>query len=171
MFKNSFQEREAMSTLTKLIIVVSAMMTLLANTAVAHDDSDRNEIKRAVSTYVKALTASNLEGVVAQYASDGVFMPPNSQPIVGIKAVRAAYTNTFKNIDIDADEFVIDEVVQISPGWAFVRSHAQGSTTSVATRAKISEGGTKELFVLQKQSDGNWKIARYAFSSTNPPRR
>ncbi len=147
------------------------MMTLLANTAVAHDDSDRNEIKRAVSTYVKALTASNLEGVVAQYANDGVFMPPKSQAIVGVKAVRAAYANTFKIIDIDSDEFVIEEVIQVSPTWAFVRSHAQGSTTSVATGAKISEGGTKELFVLQKQNDGEWKIARYSFSSTNPPRR
>ena len=160
-----------MRTLTKSIIVISAMMALLANTAVAHDDSDRGEIKEVVLAYMKALTNSNLDGVVAQYASDGVFMPPNSQAIVGIKAVRAAYANTFGNIDIDSSEFVIEEVVQVSPTWAFVRSHAQGSITSVATGAKISEGGTKELFAVQKQSDGKWKIARYSFSSTNPPRR
>ncbi len=160
-----------MRALIRSIIVISAMTTLSANTAVAHDDSDRSGIKRTVSTYVKALTASNLEGVVAQYANDGVFMPPNSQPITGKKAIRSAYANTFKNIDIDSDEFVIEEVVQVSPTWAFVRSHAKGSITSVATGAKISEGGTKELFVLQKQSDGNWKIARYAFSSTKPARK
>lgn len=160
-----------MRTFTKLVGVVGVIATLLANTAVAHDDSDHSKIKGAVSAYIKALTASNLDGVMTQYANDGVFMPPNAPPIVGIKAVRSAYANTFKNVDIDADEFVIDEVVQVSPTWAFVRSHARGSTTSVATRAKISEGGTKELFVLQKQSDGNWKIARYAFSSTNPTRR
>ena len=37
-----------------------------------------------------------------------------------------------------------------------------------ATGDKISEGN-QELFVLQKVN-GDWKIARYAFSSINPPR-
>lgn len=28
----------------------------------------------------------------------------------------------------------------------------------------------QELFVFQKQDGGDWKIARYNFSTTNPPR-
>lgn len=160
-----------MRALIKSIIVVSTLVTLFANTAVAHDDSDRSEIKRVLSAYEKALNASNVEGVVALYANDSVFMPPNSQPFVGIEAVRSAYTGSFKNIDLDV-EFMFDEIVQVSPTWAFVRTRSEGTITLVATGAKVGpEVAGQELFVLQKQSDGNWKIARYAFSSTNPARQ
>ncbi len=160
-----------MRTLTKLIIVASAIMALSANTAVAHDDSDRSEIKRVMSSYFEALNASNVERVVALYAQDSVFMPPNTRSIVGINAVRSAYTGSFKNIDLDV-EFMIDEIVQLSPTWAFVRTGSNGTITSLATGAKVGrEVAGKELFVLQKQSDGNWKIARYAFSSANPVRQ
>ncbi len=159
-----------MRTLTKLI-VASAIMALSANTAVAHDDSDRSEIKRVMSSYFEALNASNAERVVALYAEDSVFMPPNTQSIVGIDAIRSAYTGTFKNIDLDV-EFTIDEIVQLSPTSAFVRTGSNGTITSLATGAKAGrEVAGKELFVLQKQSDGNWKIARYAFSSANPVRQ
>ena len=30
--------------------------------------------------------------------------------------------------------------------------------------------GNQELFLLQKQADGEWKIARYIFATTNPPK-
>ncbi len=161
-----------MRALIKSIMVVSALVTLFANTAVAHDDSDRSEIKEVLSTYAKALNASNVKGAVALYTTDGVFMPPNRQPNVGIEAVRMAYTNAFKTIDLDDVEFMIQEIVQLSPTWAFVRTLSKGSLTILATGKKVEPtGGNQELFVLQKQSDDNWKIARYIFNSPNPPRQ
>ena len=43
-------------------------------------------------------------------------------------------------------------------------------TTIHVTGDKVAEAN-QELFVLQKMADGDWKIARYAFSTTNPPRQ
>ena len=53
-------------------------------------------------------------------------------------------------------------------GWAFARMNSAGTTTIKATGDKVAEGN-QELFTLRKV-DGVWKIARYGFSTTNPPR-
>jgi uncharacterized protein (TIGR02246 family) len=102
------------------------------------------------------------------YAEDGVFMPPYSQSAVGSAAVRKAYDAVFKAITLNV-KFTIAEIVELGPGWAFARTNSAGTTTDHATGAKSAEGN-QELFVLKKDDDGSWKIARYSFSPTNPPR-
>jgi ketosteroid isomerase-like protein len=34
----------------------------------------------------------------------------------------------------------------------------------------VSAEGNQELFVFKKNGDGEWRIARYSFSPTSPPR-
>ncbi len=77
---------------------------------------------------------------------------------VGTEAVEAFFVSIFKVIDFDI-KFTIEEVVQMSADWAFIRTTARskGSTDSV-------EGG-HEIFIFKKQANGEWKIARYAGSS------
>jgi hypothetical protein len=41
--------------------------------------------------------------------------------------------------------------------------------TDHATGA-VSAEANQELFIFKKSADGAWKIARYSFSSPNPPR-
>ena len=59
---------------------------------------------------------------------------------------------------------------QVAPEWAFARTRSKGFVTVKATGHKGLEAN-QELFVLQKQDDGKWKIAQYIFSTTNPPRQ
>lgn len=78
-----------------------------------------------------------------------------------------AYDAVFNAITLNV-KFDVVEVRQIAPDWAFVRTNSAGTTKVSAT----GEGGpeaNQELFVFQK-IDGAWKIARYCFSTTNPPR-
>ncbi len=72
-------------------------------------------------------------------------------------------------IKLDID-FEIVEVVRIAPDWAFARTNSAGTVTVLADGTKLAEAN-QELFIFTKQSDGMWKIARYAFSTTNPPRQ
>ena len=122
-----------------------------------------------LAKYNEALNASSTDAVMPLYAEDGVFMPPYSQSAVGLAAVRRAYNAVFKAITLNV-KFTIAEIVEIGPGWAFARTNSAGTTTDHATGAKSAEGN-QELFVLKKDDDGSWKIARYSFSPTNPPRR
>jgi uncharacterized protein (TIGR02246 family) len=121
-----------------------------------------------LAKYNEALNASSTDAVMPLYAEDGVFMPPYSQSAVGSAAVRKAYDAVFKAITLNV-KFTIAEIVELGPGWAFARTNSAGTTTDHATGAKSTEGN-QELFVLKKDDDGSWKIARYSFSPTNPPR-
>jgi len=121
-----------------------------------------------LAKYNEALNASSTDAVMPLYTEDGVFMPPYSQSAVGLASVRKAYDAVFNAITLNV-KFTIAEIVELGPGWAFARTNSAGTTTDHATGAKSAEGN-QELFVLKRDDDGSWKIARYSFSPTNPPR-
>ncbi len=124
-------------------------------------------VSALLAKYNEALNASSTEAVMPLYAEDGVFMPPYSQSAVGSAAVRKAYDAVFKAITLNV-KFTIAEIVELGPGWALSRTNSAGTTTDHATGKKSAEGN-QELFIFKKADDGAWKIARYSFSSTNPP--
>jgi len=97
----------------------------------------------------------------------GRFMAPYSDSAVGIEAVRVAYDRVFQELAFNV-RFTIDEQVQISPSWAYVRTHSAGVTRHASTGKTTSERN-QELFILRKGDDGKWRIARYSFSPINPP--
>ena len=130
---------------------------------------EKTAIMSLLSSYEAALNASNAAAVMPLYADDAVFMPPNNQPAVGAAAVRQAYDAVFTAIKLNL-KFTVAEVVQVAPDWAFARTNSAGTLTVNAAGAKSAEAN-QELFILKKDADGAWKIARYSFSTTNPPPR
>ena len=158
-----------MKTLTKLLIAAAAAFALSAGVAATDLHSDRTKIETVLSTYEKALNASDADTVITLYADDGVFMAQHRVPNVGKEAVHAAYDGVFQTIKLDI-EFTVDEIIQVAPEWAFARTRSEGFVTINATGDKGPEAN-QELFVFQKQDDDTWKIARYIFSTTNPPRQ
>jgi uncharacterized protein (TIGR02246 family) len=125
-------------------------------------------ITALLAKYNEALNASSTEAVMPLYAEDGVFMPPYNPSAVGAAAVRKAYDAVFKAITLNV-KFTIAEIVESGPGWAFARTNSAGTTTDHASGNKSAEGN-QELFIFRQDQDGTWKIARYSFSPTNPPR-
>ena len=131
--------------------------------------NDESAIRRVMSSYQEALNASNTASVLPLYAEDGVFMPPYNQSAVGKAAVRKAYGAVFEAITLNV-KFTIAELVLMSPEWAFVRTNSAG-TNKVNRTGAVSPEGNQELFIFNIGADGKWRIARYSFSSTNPPPR
>jgi uncharacterized protein (TIGR02246 family) len=158
-----------MKPLTKPMIATAAAISLSAGIAAADQTADRKNIESVLATYEQALNASDADTVMTLYADDGVFMAQHSTPNVGREAIRRAYDGVFGAIDLDI-RFTVDEVIQASPRWAFARTRSEGFVTVNATGDKAPEGN-QELFVFEKQDSGEWKIARYIFSTTNPPRQ
>ena len=128
--------------------------------------ADEAAISAVMSAYEAALNASDTQAVMPLYADDGVFMPQNSQSVVGKAAVRQAYDAVFKAITLKV-KFIVAELVMVSPEWAFVRTSSAGTNKINATGAVAAEGN-QELFIFKKGADGQWRIARYSFSTTNP---
>ena len=149
--------------------LAAALLLMGASASAEGQTSEKNAIMSLLSSYEAALNASNTAAVMPLYADDGVFMPPNNQSAVGAAAVRQAYDAVFKAIKLNL-KFTVAEVVQVTPNWAFARTNSAGTVTVNAIGAKSAEAN-QELFIFKKGADGTWKIARYSFSTTNPPPR
>ncbi len=150
----------------KMIQTIAVAALILGSLSGAHAaDLDKAQIEAVLKTYERVLNASDVDGVVKLYTQDGVFMAQHNPSAVGIEQVKAAYTGAFQAIDLNV-EFDIVEIRVIADDWAFARTNSTGTTTINATGDKVAEGN-QELFVMQK-IDGDWKIARYSFSTTNP---
>jgi len=130
-------------------------------------NANEKAVADVLAKYQDALNASDTDAVMRLYTADGVFMPPYSQSAVGAAAVRQAYDAVFKAIALSV-KFDVAEVVEMAPNWVFARTNSAGTVTVHATSAKNAEAN-QELFIFRKGNDGSWKIARYSFSSTNPP--
>jgi uncharacterized protein (TIGR02246 family) len=130
-------------------------------------NANEKAVADVLAKYQDALNNSDTNAVMRLYADDGVFMPPYSQSAVGAAAVRQAYDAVFKAIKLSV-KFSVAEVVEMDPNWVFARTNSAGTTTINATGATNAEAN-QELFIFGKGGDGSWKIARYSFSSTNPP--
>jgi uncharacterized protein (TIGR02246 family) len=128
---------------------------------------DENAVASVLKDYQMALNRSDTEAALKLYAPDGMFMPQHSPASVGTAAVRKAYEAVFAAITLTV-KFEIAEIRQIAPDWVLARTNSAGSTKNNTTGAEAPEAN-QELFLFQK-IDGAWKVARYCFCTTNPPR-
>ncbi|RXT41878.1 YybH family protein [Bradyrhizobium betae] len=140
-----------------------------ANVASAQADADRHGIEQVLQAYEAALNTSDADKVMTLFSSDAVFMPQHSPSSIGTDAIHAAYNGIFQSMTFDV-ELRIEEIVQVAPKWAFVRTNSTGFVIALATGERDPDAN-HELFVFQKGDDGEWQIARYCFSTTLPPRR
>ncbi|KAK3070218.1 hypothetical protein LTR53_010839 [Teratosphaeriaceae sp. CCFEE 6253] len=129
--------------------------------------SDSDAIKKTLNAYRDALVASDVEGCAKLYAPDGIIMAQGFTTQVGHAAVKEWYSNCFRFITLSVD-FEIKEAVAVSDEYGFARTTSAG-TQKVNGTGDTSQEANQELFVMQKV-DGEWKIARYCFCTTNPPK-
>jgi uncharacterized protein (TIGR02246 family) len=129
--------------------------------------TNEQAVAEVLAAYGAALNASDTNAVMPLYAEDGVFMPPYSPSAVGVVAVRKAYDAVFKAIKLTV-KFNVAEIVEMSPDWVFARTNSAGTTLNHATGAITAEAN-QELFIFRRDRGGKFKIARYSFSTTNPP--
>jgi uncharacterized protein (TIGR02246 family) len=130
-------------------------------------NADESAVAAVLKDYESALNGSDTEAALKLYAPDGVFMPQHSPSSVGAAAVRKAYEAVFAAITLTV-EFNIAEIRQIAPDWVLARTNSAGTTKNHATGVEGPEAN-QELFLFQKIGAA-WKIARYCFCTTNPPR-
>jgi ketosteroid isomerase-like protein len=92
-------------------------------------------------------------------------MPQNMPSFVGTSEIEEAYDTFFANIKFSV-EFKVLEVNVVAEEWAFASTTSAGTTV---IHCQENHESNHELFVMQKVK-GIWKIARYCFSTMNPPK-
>ena len=128
--------------------------------------TDIDAISVVLNSYQDALNASSTDHALKLYAPDGVFMAQHSPSAIGTDQVRKAYDEIFAAVTLHV-KFTILEIVPTAPNWAFARTSSAG--TSTAKTGGGEQEANQELFIFQKLG-GEWRIARYCFSTTNPLR-
>ena len=121
-----------------------------------------------LAAYNQALNSSDTDPVMALYTPDGVFITPYSPSAVGLAEVHKAYEAVFTAIQLRV-KLNVAEIIEMSPDWVFARTNSEGTTRTHAT-GKTSKEANQELFIFRKEKDGQFKIARCSFSTTNPQR-
>jgi len=132
----------------------------------AADSRQQAQIEQLLNKYEQALNTSDVNAAVQLYTDDGVSMSPENPTAVGTKVLREAYAGVFQAIALKLN-FQIAETKLLSPEWALLRTTSTGVVKILANGAEVP-GSNQELFLLRK-SNGQWKIARYSFSSVLRP--
>jgi uncharacterized protein (TIGR02246 family) len=148
------------------LVAAVPVTSLAASPAAGH--AATAAIGQQLRRYEQALNTSDVDSVMALYADDAVFMPQNSPPAVGRDAVRTAYRQVFSAIKLDV-RFQIDEVRQLSKDWAYARTRSSGTAKVLSGNQSPGAEANQELFVFHRNADGQWRFARYIFSSTSAP--
>ena len=146
-----------------LALQVAAPAVRATEPPAASAKSNAAQIEQLLSKYEQALNSSDVNAAVQLYTDDGVFMAPENPAAVGTDVLRKAYAGVFQAIALKL-KFQIAETKLLSPDWAVLRTTSSGVVKILANGAEVP-GDNQELFVLHK-TNGQWKIARYAFNST-----
>lgn len=131
------------------------------------EETSKAAITKQLHNYQEALNNSDIQSVMALYADDAVFMPQHSLPSVGRVAVNSAYQQVFQKIKLNI-RFTIDEVQLLSKDWAYARTRSTGTVQILSGNSPLSKEANQELFLLHKEPNGQWRFARYIFTTTNP---
>jgi len=130
----------------------------------AADAPDHAAIRETLRRYEQALNQADTRAVAQLYTDDGVQMAPDAPVAVGRDALTAAYDGTFKAISVKL-HFVVDEIQPLGSHAALLRSHSTGTLKVNGKEQAPAPVAFKELFVLRKQPDGQWKFSHYSFSA------
>lgn len=150
-----------MKILMQAIVMTSAIFAAAHTSTVMAQDT--TPVVQTLQSYEAALKKSDAKAIVGLFTKDGVLMPPDFPAAVGPDAIEGAYTGIFKAIKLNL-KFTVDEVKFLGPNDALLRTHSDGTLTANGTDSGPTPSANKELFILRKDSAGDWKFTHYSFS-------
>jgi len=133
----------------------------VAEESVVDVEADVEAIKSLLAHNASAINSGNLDGWIAQFTEDAIFMPPNSVILKGKEAgrefARPWYEQSNNEFEISVDE------IEIHSNWAFARWSFVGRSTPKVGGDTTQKNG-KEIWILRRQSDGSWKCSHIIYN-------
>ena len=119
------------------------------------NEADMASIEAVFRDQISKLNAGDLEGWLALFSEDIVWMPPNAKIEEGKDALRQWAQPYFDQFTI-VQTASIDEL-KISGDWAFVRGAFKDEFIPKKEGDTIVDNG-KFLYIFEKQADESWKF-------------
>ncbi len=130
-------------------------------------NADTTAIKTVSEQAVEAWKARDLDATVGFYTDDTIWMGPDVAPIRGKDALRAWLEPEWNDFTIVELSMPSEEIVVIDD-WAFQR-HINGWVEIDKVGGETTQYYFKGIWILRRQEDGSWKIARYIWNENVPP--
>lgn len=121
------------------------------------ESADVSAIKELATQWRTGWLAGDADALVALYADRPVLMPQGRPPIHGKGAIRALYRDVLAQLRIESRGTLRD--VEASGDWGYFWSTYSLRATPKSGGEPIRSKG-KSVFIVRRQRDGAWKIAR-----------
>jgi uncharacterized protein (TIGR02246 family) len=128
-------------------------------------EADVEAIKALLSNNALVISSEDLDGWLAQFTNDAIFMNPNAETLKGTKASRQYAQPFFEQFDNDMT-ITVDEI-EVYGDWAFARWSFTWEFTPKAGGDTMQEKG-KEIWILKRQADNSWKCSHIIWNTDNP---
>jgi uncharacterized protein (TIGR02246 family) len=127
--------------------------------------ADEAAIRALAAAWHEAWAANDADAVVALYADDGIVLPQDLPPIEGRERLLGVYRGVFDAVSVVGSGEI--QEIEVAGDWAFYRTHYRLVATPHAGGDPIEDAGSS-LFILRRQHDGQWRIARLMANSDRP---
>jgi len=118
-----------------------------------------------LNEYGAAVTSGDFERWMSLWTESGVQMAPDAPQRTNRAGIRAAMEPLF---DLYDNTMTVDpQDVRLAGDWGFVRGEFTHEASSKANEERMHRSG-KFLSIVEKQSDGTWKIACDCFNYNAP---
>jgi uncharacterized protein (TIGR02246 family) len=125
---------------------------------------DLGELQTTYDALVEAALAQDVEGYVAQFVEDGVFLLPHSPAVRGRDAMADWLRSYFQMWSMEVDSMSF-EGVAIGDRVAFAWYNVTG--TYVSTDGERVLNDTKYLDTFVREPGGPWRFAAHMTNSNN----
>jgi uncharacterized protein (TIGR02246 family) len=140
-----------------ILFVFATFIILISISSFVFAEQDNIAIDKVRLDFNAAFNEGNAEAIGRLIDRDGIWMPPGEPAIFGKSNIAARYTKFFAKV---RSKFELKPgEIQLCGDWAFMSSAFERVDTP-KTGGAVKGATGHYLFVLKKQPDGTWKIAR-----------
>ena len=129
-------------------------------------EADIEAIKALLANNALVISSDDLDGWLAQFTDDAIFMNPNAEILKGVEASRQHAQPFFEQFDNDM-VITVDEI-EVCGDWAFARWSFTWRFTPKVGGDTIQEKG-KEIWILKRLTDDSWKCSHIIWNTDSPP--
>jgi uncharacterized protein (TIGR02246 family) len=155
--------RGGASRLGSVLLALAVGACATAGSSSSRADAEQ-AAERTVERLITADNAADLAGVLACYAGDVLWLPPDGEVIAGKAGVRPRYERLFASYVPDVALEVTE--VRASDALAYVRGFTRG-VLRPKRGGEPTRVNDKFLAVLHRD-DGAWRISHLMWSPTEP---
>jgi len=152
-----------------LVILLTACAPAGNQGAATFDkDAIAQKIEVASKAKTAAMVAEDIDTYLSYFTKDAVWMPPNTDEILGQAAARQRIEHVFKLVSIEGKTEIQEQVV-MSPDWASERGQYVVTMSPKEGAGKPVEEVGSYLTIWHKTDDGKWKVAYDIWNSDRGP--